>query len=61
MNQDRTDCPMRHTENGNCLPHGGFCTSVSDEICQALHNAYKQGENDTLINFLERFNTSRGW
>lgn len=43
---DRRDCPMRHKENGNCLPHGGFCFSVSAEICLALHNAYKHGEHD---------------
>jgi hypothetical protein len=28
---DRANCPMRH-ENGNCLPAGGFCTAVNDEI-----------------------------
>jgi hypothetical protein len=39
---DRKDCPMRH-ENGNCLPAGGFCTSVNDSICEALHNAYNCG------------------
>jgi hypothetical protein len=33
---------MRH-ENGNCMPVGGFCTAVSNEICQALHNAYNHG------------------
>ena len=41
----RKDCPMRH-ENGNCLPIGGFCTSVNDCICLGLHNAYSDGMND---------------
>lgn len=33
---------MRH-ENGNCLPMGGFCTAVDDEICAGLRNAYNHG------------------
>ena len=33
---------MRH-ENGNCLPCGGFCLAVNDQICQALHQAYDKG------------------
>jgi hypothetical protein len=33
---------MRH-ENGNCLPAGGFCTAVNDEIWSALHKAYYSG------------------
>jgi hypothetical protein len=41
----RHDCKMRH-ENGNCLPCGGFCTAVNNEICSALHNAYNHGFND---------------
>lgn len=41
----RQDCKMRH-ENGNCLPCGGFCTAVSNEICSALHNAYNHGFTD---------------
>ena len=46
INMDlRQDCKMRH-ENGNCLPCGGFCTAVSNEICCALHNAYNHGFND---------------
>ena len=36
-------CPMRHAENGNCLPHGGFCTSVAPLICEAMHHAYQDG------------------
>lgn len=39
---DRSVCPMRHT-NGNCTVAGGFCTAVSDPICEALHNAYECG------------------
>ena len=38
----REDCQMRH-ENGNCLPIGGFCTAVSDILCEALHQAYDKG------------------
>lgn len=38
----REECPMRHT-NGNCLAIGGFCTSVNDEICNGLRNAYECG------------------
>lgn len=34
---------MRH-DNGNCLVAGGFCTSVSDSICEALHSAYDCGK-----------------
>lgn len=45
---DRRNCPMRHEENGNCLPHGGFCLAVSAEICLALHNAYEHGEHDVI-------------
>jgi hypothetical protein len=46
INMDlRVDCKMRH-ENGNCLPCGGFCTAVSNEICYALHNAYNRGFTD---------------
>lgn len=39
----RKDCPMRGNL-GNCSPIGGFCMdAVSDEICEALHNAYDRG------------------
>lgn len=44
--RERKNCPMRHDDNGNCLPCGGFCTSVSDAICHALHNAYDHGVYD---------------
>lgn len=43
----REGCPMRH-ENGNCLPCGGFCLSVNDEICKALCNAFKSGEQSKI-------------
>ena len=37
---------MRHM-NGNCLVIGGFCTSVSDEICNGLRNAYACGASSS--------------
>lgn len=43
MSPDRRNCAMRHKGNGNCLPFGGFCTAVSDPICEGLHNAYDKG------------------
>lgn len=43
----RETCPMRHS-SGNCLPAGGFCTAVSDPICEALHNAYSHGASDLM-------------
>lgn len=36
------DCSQR-TDLGNCSSIGGFCTSVSYEICEALHSAYFAG------------------
>lgn len=49
MNDCKTDvrrqCPMRHG-NGNCLPAGGFCLSVNDEICAALHSAFAHGNRE---------------
>lgn len=42
INESRHSCPMRHV-NGNCLPCGGFCTAVNDEICEALWSAYHHG------------------
>lgn len=47
MTDERKGCPMRH-ENGNCLPCGGFCLAVNDEICRALHNAYSHGYSDCV-------------
>lgn len=38
----RETCAMRH-ENGNCLPVGGFCLAVNNEICEALQHAYECG------------------
>lgn len=36
-NTDRhPECHMR-TALGNCDPIGGFCTSVNEPICEALH------------------------
>ena len=44
-NTDRhPECHMR-TALGNCDPIGGFCTSVNEPICEALHKASSpQGE-----------------
>ena len=39
---NRENCEMRH-ENGNCLPVGGFCTAVNNEICSAIHQAFEKG------------------
>ena len=44
-NKQRKDCPYRH-ENGNCLPIGGFCLSVSDKDCKHL----REVENGTVDN-----------
>lgn len=44
------NCPMRH-ENGNCLPCGGFCTSVTMPICEVLQNAYKMGRENARRDF----------
>ena len=41
------ECPMRH-DNGNCLPNGGFCLSVSKETCLAMQNAYQMGKDDAF-------------
>ena len=49
------DCRMR-SANGNCRPMGGFCTSVSEEICEALQNAYDTGRNDIIIEILQKGN-----
>ena len=44
-NTDRhPKCHMR-TALGNCDPIGGFCTSVNESICEALHKVSRpQGE-----------------
>ena len=50
----RKDCPMRET-NGNCSPVGGFCMdAISDEICEAVHNAYQHGYCDALAMLKEQ-------
>ncbi len=48
MKAIRKMCPMRHPDNGNCLPVGGFCTAVNDSICAALHSAYDLGGFDLI-------------
>ena len=35
-------CPMR-TNVGNCIIIGGFCTSIREDICDALHKSFKMG------------------
>ena len=50
----RKDCPMRGSL-GNCSPVGGFCMdAVSDEICEAVHNAYDQGFYNALKTLKEQ-------
>ena len=41
-------CPLR-SDVGNCLPHGGFCTAVKPEICDAPHKSYAHGKADGLF------------
>ena len=50
-----SDCRMRFV-NGNCSPVGGFCTSVSKEICEAMQSAYWTGHNDLAIEILQKSN-----
>ena len=35
-------CPMR-THVGNCIIIGGFCTSIQEDICDALHKSFQMG------------------
>jgi hypothetical protein len=50
----RKDCPMRGNL-GNCSPVGGFCMdAVSDEICEAVHNAYDHGFCNALKTLKEQ-------
>ena len=50
----RKDCPMRGSL-GNCSPVGGFCMdAVSDEICEAVHNAYNYGFCNALKTLKEQ-------
>ena len=53
-------CCMRHKQNGNCVPSGGFCTAVNKPICEALHNAYRMGVDDTVKELAE-FVTKKNW
>lgn len=48
MTDLRKDCRMRH-KIGNCTVIGGFCTAVSDPICEGLHNAYDLGYQDAAL------------
>lgn len=53
----RKDCPMRGNL-GNCSPVGGFCMdAVSDEICEAVHNAYNHGFHDAVRTLKEQRTT----
>lgn len=49
---DRSECSIRH-ENGNCSCMGGFCTAVSDEICNALQSAYYTGIAFAVLGFMK--------
>ena len=50
----RKDSPMRGNL-GNCSPVGGFCVdAVSDEICEAVHNAYDYGFYNALKTLKEQ-------
>lgn len=37
--------PVRR-QYGNCLPAGGFCTSVLALYCEAANRAYQTGSHD---------------
>ena len=45
----RRFCVMRDNENGNCLCTGGFCASVDDTVCNALHHAYNSGKRHMYL------------
>lgn len=51
-------CPMRN-EIGNCLPCGGYCTSNSDEFCEAVHSAYSSGKFSILELIVESIKDKR--
>lgn len=51
-------CPMQH-ENGNCLPCGGFCTSIHPPLCKAMQNAYLMGADDTKKDLADWLNRNR--
>lgn len=46
---DRRFCIMRDNESGNCLCMGGFCASVDDTVCNALHQAYNSGKRHMYL------------
>ena len=58
------NCSMR-TEIGNCDPIGGFCTSVNENVCDALHKVSRpKGEwvlSDNPNNLYECSNCGHGF
>ena len=57
----RKDCPMRGNL-GNCSPVGGFCIdAVSDEICEAVHNAYDHGFFNAVKTLKEQKSRKGHW
>ena len=46
---NRRFCVMRDNENGNCLCMGGYCASVDDTVCNALHHAYNSGKRHMYL------------
>lgn len=60
---NRQSCPLRHA-NGNCLPIGGFCTSINDQICGGLRQAYDLGRGNKLgrwVSVKDRLPEKSGW
>lgn len=49
----RSNCQMRFA-NGNCGPMGGFCTSNSNELCEAMQNAYRIGREHIINEVLQK-------
>lgn len=41
-------CPMR-THVGNCIIIGGFCTSIREDICDALHKSFQMGTRSRAV------------
>lgn len=41
-------CPMR-THVGNCIIIGGFCTSIREDICDALHKSFQMGTRNRAV------------
>ena len=53
-NTDRhPECHMR-TALGNCDPIGGFCTSVNESICEALHKVSRPS-GEWIVHFDDLF------